>query len=85
MLMYTLMYVHVFTLMCALECIHTHTHNAREHERRTLAHTCSEDSHELHVDPRQAWLKKKHLEVKIKRDALLQASRAFFVENLRLR
>ena len=73
--------------MCALERIHTHTHtmHANMNDTRTLAHTCSEDSHELHVDPRQAWLKKKHLEVRIKRDAMLQASRAFFVENLRLR
>jgi len=45
----------------------------------------ADDAHAVHVDPRQAFLKRKHLEVKIKNDLLLRSSRANFIDNLQLR
>jgi hypothetical protein len=50
-----------------------------------LGTALADDSHATHVDPRQAWLRRKHLEVKIKKDLLTRSSRANFVDNLQLR
>jgi hypothetical protein len=50
-----------------------------------LGTALADDFHATHVDPRQAWLKRKHLEVKIKKDLLTRSSRANFVDNLQLR